>query len=168
MHNLLLCGFMGCGKTTVGKQLAARLSMQYLDLDQEIETQAGMRIPEIFAQDGEAGFREREHQAVCALAKRQRCVVALGGGAMTFSRNAKAVAAGDTVVFLDVPFEVCYRRIQGSDRPLVRSHTKAELHALYEMRRIAYRAAAQVTIEGAYPAAQMVQLVAQAWMPQME
>ena len=64
MNNLILCGFMGCGKTTVGKLLAKRLGLEYIDLDDEIIREAGMPIPDIFSIYGEAHFRDLEHEAV--------------------------------------------------------------------------------------------------------
>ena len=66
MNNILLCGFMGCGKTTVGKRLAALTGREYIDLDHEIELEAGMTIPELFERFGEQEFRDREHAAVAA------------------------------------------------------------------------------------------------------
>ena len=69
MNNLILCGFMGCGKTTVGRLVAQLAGMAYLDLDQQIEETAGLPIPEIFARFGQAHFRRREHEAVAGLAR---------------------------------------------------------------------------------------------------
>lgn len=142
MKNIILCGFMGCGKTTIGRLLARRLGMEYLDLDAVIEEQAGCPIPEIFARDGEAAFRELEHEAVAHLAKRIRCIVSTGGGALTYERNVKAISPEDRVVFLDASFEACYERIYRSERPLVRNNSKAELEALFAARRPLYMAAA--------------------------
>lgn len=148
MNNILLCGFMGCGKTTVGKRLAALTGREYIDLDREIELEAGMTIPELFEQFGEQEFRDREHAAVAALARRIGCIVSTGGGAMTFPRNVAAVSPDDRVVFLDTPFEICYERIKDSDRPIVRRSTPDELRKLFETRRAAYRAAASVILPG--------------------
>ncbi|MCI8649573.1 MAG: shikimate kinase [Anaerotruncus sp.] len=146
MYNLLLCGFMGCGKTTVGRLLASQLSMEYIDLDAQIEQDAQIRIPDIFAQYGEAYFRDLEHEAICALARRISCIVSTGGGAMTFSRNVQAVDAKDRVLFLDASFESCYVRIQNSDRPLVRNNTKEQLQTIYQTRHAAYQKAASIRV----------------------
>lgn len=151
MENLILCGFMGSGKTTSGRLLATRLCMEYLDLDASIEQEAGKPIPHIFAQEGEQAFRDLEHAAICALAQRRRCIVSTGGGAMTYPRNVAAVSPSDIVVFLDADFETCYRRIEHSDRPLVRSNSPEGLRRLFEARREAYLHAASVVVDAAPP-----------------
>ena len=81
MNNLILCGFMGCGKTTIGWQLARQLELEYLDLDEQIQQENGCTIPELFQRFGETHFRQLEHEAVAGLAKRVNCVVSTGGGA---------------------------------------------------------------------------------------
>ena len=151
MKNLILCGFMGCGKTTIGFRLARLLSMEYIDLDTQLEQSASLPIPEIFSRFGEAYFRDLEHQAVAGLAKRIRCVVSTGGGALTFARNREAIDPLDTVIFLDTPFEVCYDRIKTSERPIVRSKTPEQLRSLFDQRRALYLAAAAYRADGALP-----------------
>ena len=147
MNNIILCGFMGCGKTTVGTLLARRLGMEYADLDAEIEAEAGMAIPAIFAEYGEARFRDLEHEAVRALAGRADCVVSTGGGALTYPRNREVLSPRDLVVFLDAPFDACLERIRGSDRPIVRRSSPEELRALFDARRPAYLAAANAVAD---------------------
>ena len=159
MNNIILCGFMGCGKTTVGHWLSRLLSMEYIDLDAEIEQESGLAIPDIFQQFGEAYFRDLEHQAVLGIAKRINCVVSTGGGALTFARNIDAIDSSDTFIFLDVPFDVCYDRIKDSGRPIVQSKTTDELHALYDERRTAYLTAAKHRVNGALPAEDAAQAV---------
>ena len=149
MNNIILCGFMGCGKTTVGTLLARRLGMEYADLDAEIEAEAGMAIPAIFAEYGEARFRDLEHEAVRALAGRADCVVSTGGGALAVPRNVSALSPRDLVVFLDAPFDACLERIRGSDRPIVRRSSPGELRALFDARRPAYLAAANAVADAA-------------------
>lgn len=151
MKNLILCGFMGCGKTTIGFRLARLLSMEYIDLDAELEQSAGLPISEIFSRFGEDYFRDLEHQAVAGLAKRIHCVVSTGGGALTFARNREAIDPLDTVIFLDTPFEVCYDRIKASERPIVRSKTPEQLRSLFDQRRALYLAAAAYRADGALP-----------------
>lgn len=161
MHNIILCGFMGCGKTTVGHRLSRLLSMEYIDLDKEIENDADLEIPAIFAQFGESHFRDLEHQAVLNISKRISCVVSTGGGAMTFARNIEAIDPLDSVVFLDVPFDVCYDRIKPTNRPIVQSKTHDQLQALYNERRKAYLAAADFRIVGALTADESAQSIAE-------
>lgn len=149
-RTIVLCGFMGCGKSTVGRELARRLGYEFIDMDSYIEERAGRRIPRIFQEDGEAGFRELEHLAALELASRAGAVIASGGGALLFPRNAEAFS-GCSVVFLDVPFEECYRRAAGSDRPLIRQNSREEVSALYEKRYPLYCAAASLRIAGSMP-----------------
>lgn len=121
--------------------------MEYADLDAEIEAEAGMAIPAIFAEYGEARFRDLEHEAVRALAGRADCVVSTGGGALTYPRNREALSPRDLVVFLDAPFDACLERIRGSDRPIVRRSSPEELRALFDARRPAYLAAANAVAD---------------------
>lgn len=160
MRNIILCGFMGCGKTTVGKLLAQYLSMEYVDLDAVIEEAAGKPIPRIFSEDGEEAFRDLEHEAAAALAKRIRCVVSTGGGALTYSRNVAAISPEDTVVFLDADFPTCYRRIEDSPRPLVRQNSREALEAIFNRRRESYLAAAAFSVDGTPPPAEVVRKIA--------
>ncbi len=135
---IFLCGFMGCGKSTVGERLARRLDCPFVDMDAYIEEQAGMTIPEIFAQYGEPHFRDLETQAIRELAVRDG-IIACGGGAMLREENAKIAAEHGTVVYLEVPFHICYRRIADSDRPIVRRSTRDELEQLYNARQTIYQ-----------------------------
>lgn len=159
MENIILCGFMGCGKTTVGKLLAQALDMEYLDLDAMIEETAGKPIPRIFSEDGEDAFRDLEHEAVLSLARRIRCVVSTGGGAMTYPRNVRAVSPEDRVVFLDADFPTCYQRIRYSTRPLVRNNSRQALEEIFQQRRTKYLAAAAVTADAALPPLKVAQTI---------
>ena len=150
MQNIILCGFMGCGKTTVGKILSRMLAWEYLDLDELIEKEAGKPIPVIFKEDGENVFRDLEYEAVASLAQRIRCVISAGGGTMVYERNRKAISPLDTVVFLDADFESCYNRIKNSNRPLVQQHTKEELESLFNQRKGAYLEAAKITVDARF------------------
>lgn len=135
---IYLCGFMGCGKSTVGAKLAKLLSCPFVDMDAYIEEQSGMKIPEIFEKYGEPHFRDLETQAIRELASRDG-IIACGGGAMLREENAKIAAEHGAVVYLDVPFSVCHMRIADSDRPIVRRSTREELEALYNTRQVIYQ-----------------------------
>ncbi len=135
---IFLCGFMGCGKSTVGARLAKQLECPFVDMDAYIEERAGMTIPEIFEKHGEPHFRDLETQAIRELASRDG-IIACGGGAMLREENAKIAAEHGTVVYLEVPFQICYRRIADSDRPIVRRSTREELETLYNQRRVIYQ-----------------------------
>ena len=150
MNNIVLCGFMGCGKSTVGKIIARKTGRRFVDMDAEIEKKTGRKIAEIFAEQGEEGFRVMEH-AVCAdLAGRSNLVIAAGGGALTFRRNVTLFKGKDTIVLLDVPLERIRHRLRNDRvRPLLqRPDKEAVMVALYKKRRPLYRAAADVTIKG--------------------
>lgn len=140
---VVLCGFMGCGKSAIGQLAARELGMEFIDADQYIERQAGMKVSEIFSRYGENGFRDREHQAMRELSKRPGCIVAAGGGALTFQRNVDVIRGKAYILYLDTPFQDCYSRIAGDgSRPLAASSSREELEALYRKREGLYRAAA--------------------------
>ena len=130
---LLLVGFMGAGKTSVGRALAARLALPFADLDDEIAAAAGRPIPAIFAESGEAAFREIEARVARDVLTRPGSeVVASGGGFPTFAANRALVRESNTlVVAIEAPFETLWARIAGgSDRPLARRRgDTAALHA---------------------------------------
>ena len=153
---IFLCGFMGCGKSTVGQKLAKTLNVPFTDMDTYIEEQAGKTIPEIFSEDGEPHFRDLETQAVRDLAT-QEGVIACGGGAMLRDINAKIAAENGTVLFLDVPFRMCYLRIANTDRPIVKRSTRQELYNLYRKRRGVYRRHSTHRIEAVHSPTQTVQ-----------
>lgn len=144
--NLILCGFMGCGKTTVGKVLAEKLGRTFMDTDTLIEERAGIRISEIFDREGEAHFRDLEHQACVLLSEQDNLVISTGGGALTYERNARALKKNGAVIFLDVPFDIIVKRIGGdAGRPLFRSEPDAR--ALYEHRYSLYKKNAGYTVD---------------------
>jgi len=135
---VFLCGFMGCGKSTVGARMAKEMDCPFVDMDSYIEEKAGMTIPEIFEKHGEPYFRDLETEAIRELAEREG-VIACGGGAMLRNENAKIARAHGIVLMLDVPFNLCYQRIANTDRPIVRRSTKQQLYKLYEQRKNIYR-----------------------------
>jgi len=146
MHNIVLCGFMGCGKTTVGTELATIMNYDFIDTDELIEKKQETTIKEIFETHGEAYFRDLEHEACKKVADMKNCVISTGGGAMTFKRNVEAIKKGSKVFFLDASFSVISERI-GADgtRPLFKDRDKAK--HLYEERKEKYIAAADYIID---------------------
>ena len=111
-QRIVLTGFMGAGKSTVGRLLAAELGWEFVDVDQQIEARAGMTIAEIFATGGEVVFRRKESAEIARALGRERVVIALGGGApeMLTNRLLLEQTAATSVVFLDAPFEVLFDR----------------------------------------------------------
>ena len=137
---ILLVGFMGAGKSTAGRVLAARLGLPFADLDDEIVSAAGMPVPAIFAARGEDGFRALETDAARrVLARPGSEVVATGGGFPTLERNRTLVRSANALVLhLDAPFEILWARIAGDgDRPLARNREKTA--TLYDNRVSVYR-----------------------------
>ena len=119
---IVLVGMMGAGKTAVGRALAARLDVPFLDSDHEIEAAANMSIPEIFARDGEPFFREKEHQVITRLLKEECGVLSTGGGAFLAERNRTVMSEAGVSVCLQADLEVLWKRVKGRDtRPLLRS-----------------------------------------------
>ena len=102
-ENLILCGFMGCGKTTVGKRLAAATGREFIDMDRFIENQAGMTVSEIFAAQGEGAFRQMETEAARSLSAREGLVIASGGGTVLNPENVRLFRKTGKILLLDVP-----------------------------------------------------------------
>ncbi len=118
--NIILTGFMGTGKTSVGRYLAERLNRPFVDLDERIVARAGKSIPAIFAEDGEAAFRELEAAACLELAEPQGVVAATGGGAAVNPANRAALSRGGLLICLDAHLEALLVRLEGySGRPML-------------------------------------------------
>lgn len=145
--NIVLCGFMGCGKTTVGRRLAALTGRKFIDTDAYIEKKAGLTVSEIFSKYGEAYFRELEHKCVTEIAQNANCIIATGGGTVLDERNVLALKNNGSLFFLDVPFETIFSPISNSNRPLVKALSKEDLEILFEARRSAYLDCADFVVE---------------------
>ena len=148
-RNIYLVGMMGAGKTTVGRLLARRLKMNFVDSDHEIEGRCGVRIPHIFEIEGEAGFRERESQVLAELTARDGVVIGTGGGAVLAEENRKRLAANGTVVYLRARPEDLYERVRHDrNRPLLATPDPlGRLRALYAERDPLYRSIADLTVD---------------------
>lgn len=137
---IVLCGYMGCGKTTVGKLMSQSMGREFVDMDDYICDKLNMTVNEIFEKYSEKGFRDYEHEACCELAQRSDIIVAAGGGAITFERNVKALhEQGCVIVFLDVPFDIIVNRILSDNtRPMINSVDNeakiAQMKQLYDKR----------------------------------
>lgn len=136
---VFLCGFMGCGKTTIGKLAAKKMGCAFYDTDELIVENQGMSIPEIFEKKGEPYFRQVEAEIVKSMCGKS-AVISCGGGAMINPDTAKYVAeAGEKIVFLDVDFDTCYERIScDTNRPIVMNNTKEQLENIFNERHKAY------------------------------
>lgn len=141
-----LAGFMGSGKTTVGRLLASQTGSRFVDLDERIETAAGMSIREFFERHGEPPFRELEHETLAKVLGEsaesgEAAIVALGGGTFAQAQNRELLRkAGAAVVWLDCPIEELIRRCATmTNRPLFRD--ELSLRQLYEQRLPSYQIA---------------------------
>ena len=148
MRPIFLCGFMGCGKSTVGRLLARRLKCRCTDLDDYIEKQENMTIPEIFEQKGEEYFRQVETDALAAFGD-MGGVVATGGGALLSERNGETAMNAGMVVFIDTDFRTCYDRIKDDPhRPIAYNSTKEQLRERFDSRRPLYKAHSNCIVSG--------------------
>ena len=165
-RRIVIVGFMGCGKTTVAKALAARLECGMVDLDGLISTQQRMSVPELINQRGEAGFRDAETFALqIVLDHLTPRIIALGGGAWTLARNRDLVNThGCISVFLDASFNLCWQRITGNPipRPLALDEPSAaklfrERHSLYALADVRIDVTEELSVDDL--AAQIVQTI---------
>lgn len=144
MTNVVVTGFMGTGKTTVGREVARRLGRPFVDMDAEIEAWTGKSIPRIFVEDGEAAFRQMEAALCEELSAQQGLVIATGGGALVDSNNRALMMKSGTVVCLTCDVDKILHRVNAggnSDRPLLNvADPHAEIERLLEVRREAYAA----------------------------
>ena len=121
-RSLALVGMMGAGKTVIGRRLAARLGIDFIDTDHEIEAAASLTVPEIFERHGEPYFRDRECRVVARLIGAGPRVVATGGGAFIHAATRAAVRAGAVSIWLQADFDVLMRRVRKrSNRPLLKT-----------------------------------------------
>lgn len=147
---MILIGFMGCGKTTIAKELAARLNKEVIDLDAIIPELANKSIPEIFSKEGEAAFREYEFQALQqTLAK--DVIIATGGGVITYDKSYDLLSNLKTmpIFFLNAPFEDLYVRIQQDENRPLGNQSIEKVRALYNSRLDKYSALASREISTA-------------------
>jgi shikimate kinase len=148
LRRILLTGFMGSGKSTLGPLIAERMGWGFLDADSVIEAEAGATIAQLFQQEGEAGFRDREHATIARLTAMDRLVLALGGGAIerAETRNLLLQGPGTLLVHLHVSLATTLARCAGTEgtRPILAD--QANLADRYQRRLPLYRTA-HVSIE---------------------
>ncbi|MBN6066019.1 shikimate kinase AroK [Aggregatibacter actinomycetemcomitans] len=148
-RNIFLVGPMGAGKSTIGRQLAQLLNMDFVDTDAEIEERAGADISWIFDVEGEAGFRKREERIINELTQRQGIVLSTGGGAVLSKDNRNHLSARGIVIYLETTVEKQYQRTQrDKKRPLLQDVTdpRQVLEDLAKIRNPLYEDVADITL----------------------
>lgn len=145
---IVMVGMMGAGKTAIGRSLAQRLGVPFLDCDEEIVIAANMEISEIFSKFGEPFFRDKETRVLTRLLDEPACIVSTGGGAFIQPQNRALIADKGTSVWLKAELDLLWSRVQGrSTRPLLNEpNPKERLAELYAGRE-AFYAMADVTVE---------------------
>ncbi|MDH3226942.1 MAG: shikimate kinase [Thermoleophilia bacterium] len=157
---LVMAGYMGSGKSSVGRRLARALRRKFVDADAAIEKHAGMAIPEIFSKRGEVWFRRTEAEVIRTIVQeRDPGVLALGGGALGSDRTRGLLSREATVIWLNVSPEVAWSRVGGSDRPLAADRGRFLRRA--EAREPVYREAADVEIDADRPLGEVLSAVAE-------
>ncbi|MBQ4160937.1 MAG: shikimate kinase [Clostridia bacterium] len=139
MKNLVLTGFMGTGKSTVGKILAKKLGYRFVDCDAQIEKEEGKTINEIFALYGENGFRDIESRVIASLSQKSNSVIATGGGAVLRKENIDNLRKNGVVVLLNADIETIVQRLADkTDRPLAKGKSAEELAEKFKSRESFY------------------------------
>ncbi|MGE4214296.1 MAG: shikimate kinase [Anaerotignaceae bacterium] len=146
--NIILIGFMGCGKTTLGKKLSMKIKYSFIDTDRYIENKEGTSIAKIFEEKGEAYFRDLEKKTVEILSKEVGNIIATGGGIIKNEENMHMLRETGIIVYLKATPEHIYRNIANDDtRPLLQGGDKLEkIRSLMEERRELYERYADVTV----------------------
>lgn len=154
MKNIVLTGFMGTGKTTIGKELAQMLHMKLVDVDEEIESAQGMTINDIFKTYGEQHFRDIETAMIKKLSQDQNIIISTGGGAVLRDENMAALKEKGTIFCLNASVETILERTGGSqDRPLLKvENPKKKISELLAYRRPFYeKAGIMIETDGRSP-----------------
>ena len=147
MKNIILCGFMGSGKTVVGKMVAERLGLAFYDTDEMIVKKTGMQISDIFSKYGEPYFRGLETEVIKGFAKTENCLVSLGGGLAANRVNHPYLKEAGVTVLLDCGIEETLRRITGDkSRPLTAGGAEDIINR-YNFRKPIYESVADVVVD---------------------
>jgi shikimate kinase len=149
-RSIALIGFMGSGKTTVGRLVSNELQITFRDLDAETENMAGMRIPVLADTQGELALRTYETLALTRVCP-EGGVLATSSGCVMLQRNIHILKSAYFNIFLDAPIDILLERVAGTSRPILKSMSHDELRRLYELRKPQYLDCASVTLDATLP-----------------
>src|SRR3989338_2166220 len=137
---IVLTGFRGTGKTTIGKKLALELGLKFIDVDSEIEKNSGKSIMEIFSQQGEKKFRNKEKQILRKIANNKNCVISTGGGSILDAENRIMLRKNSKIILLEASPETIIKRIKNhKQRPmLTKKNLESEVKELLAKRKTLY------------------------------
>lgn len=149
--NIILCGFMGCGKSTIGNLLSKKTGMSFIDIDSYIEKKENKTVSKIFADSGEEYFRQLEREVSKELSSKTGLVIATGGGTLTYQVNVDAFKKSGKIILLDLPVEIIAQRLKNdTTRPLLNRPDKdTAMRELYNKRLPLYRNAADISVNAA-------------------
>ncbi len=151
---IALIGFMGSGKSTLGRLVANELQIGFRDLDAVTEDLSGSRIPVLLEEKGELALREFETLALTRVLA-EGGMLSTSSGCVMLERNRHILNAAYTGIFLDAPFDLLMDRVSGTSRPILKSMSRNELRRLYELRRPQYLECSDVTVDASLPLRQV-------------
>jgi len=165
--NIVLCGFMGSGKSVTGKALAKQLSKDFIDMDAFIEKEQNMTVSEIFETKGEEHFRKLETEAAIFLGSLDNKVISCGGGTVINPENVTALKQNGNIFYLSVTPETVIKRLENAnDRPLLAKDKENKIKTLLQSRLPIYQAAADYVIDSnksvSYAVEQIVKIIGEA------
>ncbi|MBK3332199.1 shikimate kinase [Persephonella atlantica] len=163
MKNIYLVGFMGSGKSTVGKLLSEKTGMEFVDIDQLIEKQEKRKISEIFEKEGEGYFRQKEKEMLEKISNKEGLIISTGGGLGADAENMKKMKQSGIVIWLDASIETILKRTEGdTERPLLKQPYQ-QLKKLYENRKKIYKMAdVHINVDSKSPE-EIVQEIMEKW-----
>lgn len=150
MNNLILCGFMGSGKTTLGKGLAKHFGMELIDTDKEIEKRENRSIADIFLAEGEPYFRRLETELIRELSTKKNLVISLGGGLAANRENHPYLKAAGKVILLQCGIEETLNRIKGDKTRPLTQNGEEDIIARYNLRKPIYQEVADITVDSSF------------------
>ena len=150
MNNLILCGFMGSGKTTLAEGLAEHFGMSLIDTDKEIEKRENKTVAEIFEAEGEPYFRRLETELIRELSAKKNLVISLGGGLAANRENHPYLKAAGKVIVLQCGIEETLNRIKGDKTRPLTQNGEEDIIARYNLRKPIYQEVADITVDSSF------------------